>query len=208
MENRIKFILFDMDGVLIDAKDWHYEALNDALRIFGKEISRFDHLTVFDGKPTKDKLNMLSEIGEIPIEIHGIINKMKQKYTMRKISNLCSPNFNHQVALSKLKNEGYKMAVCSNSIRQSVEFMLRNAGIIEYFDFFISNEDVKKGKPDPEMYETAMSKFNAKPSECLILEDNDNGIKAAVASGAYLLKINEVNDVNYQNIKNRITEIS
>jgi len=58
------------------------------------------------------------------------------------------------------------------------------------------------------MYETAMLKFNAEPSECLILEDNENGIKAAVASGASLLKINEVNDVNYINIKRRITEIS
>lgn len=197
-----------MDGVLIDAKEWHYEALNEALRIFGKEISRFDHLTVFDGKPTKDKLNMLTEIGEIPKAVHDIINIMKQKFTMRKISNLCSPNFNHQVALSKLKKEGYKMAVCSNSIRQSVEFMLRNAGIIEYFDFYISNEDVVNGKPDPEMYQTAMSRFSAEPHECLILEDNENGIKAAIASGAHLLKINEVNDVNYKNIKNRIIEIS
>lgn len=208
MSNRIKYILFDMDGVLIDAKEWHYEALNEALRIFGKEISRFDHLTVFDGKPTKDKLNMLTEIGEIPKAVHDIINIMKQKFTMRKISNLCSPNFNHQVALSKLKKEGYKMAVCSNSIRQSVEFMLRNAGIIEYFDFYISNEDVVNGKPDPEMYQTAMSRFSAEPHECLILEDNENGIKAAIASGAHLLKINEVNDVNYKNIKNRIIEIS
>ena len=78
---KIKYILFDMDGVLIDAKDWHYEALNQALQIFGKQISRYDHLTTFDGKPTKDKLNMLSEVGEIPKELHPIINKMKQKIT-------------------------------------------------------------------------------------------------------------------------------
>ncbi|STK74080.1 2-deoxyglucose-6-phosphatase [Escherichia coli] len=49
----IKAILFDMDGVLIDAKEWHYEALNKALDLFGMKISRFDHLTTFDGLPTK-----------------------------------------------------------------------------------------------------------------------------------------------------------
>ena len=196
-----------MDGVLIDAKEWHYEALNEALKIFGKEISRYDHLTVFDGKPTKDKLNMLTEIGEIPKEIHPIVNIMKQKYTVRKIISLCRPLFVHQRTLSMLKKEGYKMAVCSNSIRNSVQFMLEAAGIIEYFDFFISNEDVKKGKPDPEMYIKAMKKFNAQPEECLILEDNENGIKAAIASGGHLLKILNVSEVNYENITSAIKNL-
>lgn len=205
---KIKYILFDMDGVLIDAKDWHYEALNQALQIFGKQISRYDHLTTFDGKPTKDKLNMLSQVGEIPKELHPIINKMKQKITMRMIFNNCKPNFIHQNALSKLKSQGYKMAVCSNSVRQSIEFMLTNAGIIDYFDFFISNQDVKKGKPDPEMYISAMNKFNAKPDQCLILEDNENGIKAALASKAHILEIASVKDVNYNNITNKINSVN
>jgi len=51
--NKIKAIIFDMDGVLIEAKDWHYEALNKALRLFGMEISRYDHLVTYDGLPTK-----------------------------------------------------------------------------------------------------------------------------------------------------------
>ena len=57
---KIKAVLFDMDGVLIDAKDWHYEALNKALGLFGMEINRYDHLNTFDGLPTKVKLQMLS----------------------------------------------------------------------------------------------------------------------------------------------------
>ena len=52
----IKAVLFDMDGVLIDARDWHYEALNKALAIFGMEINRYDHLVTYDGLPTKKKL--------------------------------------------------------------------------------------------------------------------------------------------------------
>lgn len=61
MERKIKAVLFDMDGVLIDAKEWHYEALNKALKLFGMEISRYDHLNTFDGLPTKVKLMMLAK---------------------------------------------------------------------------------------------------------------------------------------------------
>lgn len=203
----IKAILFDMDGVLIDAKEWHFEALNEALKLFGCEISLYDHLVTFDGLPTRDKLNMLSDLGKIPRDLHPIINKMKQKHTMRMILNKCKPLFAHQYALSKLYSEGYKMAVCSNSIRKSVEVMIEQAGLDKYFEFYVSNEDVRKGKPDPEMYTKAMRKMNLKPEECLILEDNENGILAAKASGAHLLKIGEITDVNYSNIKNRIKEI-
>jgi beta-phosphoglucomutase len=204
---KIKAILFDMDGVLIEAKDWHYEALNDALRIFGCEISLYDHLVTFDGLPTKHKLNMLSSLGKLPKDLHPIINIMKQKHTMRMILNKCKPLFNHQYAISKLHSEGYKMAVCSNSIRKSVEVMIEQAGLNQYFDFYVSNEDVEKGKPDPEMYNLAMNKMNLNPEECLILEDNENGIKAAVESGGNLLKIGEVTDVTYLGIKNRISEL-
>ena len=205
--NKIKAILFDMDGVLIEAKDWHYEALNEALKPFGSEISLYDHLVTFDGLPTKDKLNMLTSIGKLPKELHPIINKMKQKHTMRMILNKCKPIFAHQYALSKLHLEGYKMAVCSNSIRKSVEVMIQQAGLDKYFEFYVSNEDVSKGKPDPEMYIKAMDKMNLRPEECLILEDNENGINAAKVSGGHLLKIGEITDVTYLNITNRIKEI-
>ena len=205
--NKIKAILFDMDGVLIEAKDWHYEALNEALKLFGCEISLYDHLITFDGLPTKDKLNMLSTLGKLPKDLQPIINKMKQKHTMRMILNKCKPLFIHQYALSKLHNEGYKMAVCSNSIRKSVEVMIQQAGLEKFFEFYVSNEDVSKGKPDPEMYTKAIEKMNLKPEDCLILEDNENGIRAAKLSGGHLLKIGEITDVTYLNITNRIKEI-
>lgn len=205
--SKIKAILFDMDGVLIDAKDWHYKALNQALKLFGCEISIYEHEVTFDGLPTRDKLNMLTKLGKIPQDLHPIISKMKQKNTMRMILNKCKPFFAHQYALSKLYNEGYRMAVCSNSIRKSVEIMISQAGINDYFEFYISNQDVKKGKPDPEMYNKAIKKMNLKKNECLIVEDNENGIKAALSSGAHVLEVNDVNDVTYLNIKNKIKEI-
>ncbi len=202
----IKAVVFDMDGVLIEAKDWHYEALNRALRLFGTEISRYDHLTTFDGLPTKRKLQMLSAQGNLPIELHDFINDMKQRYTMEIVNAHCKPRFIHEYALSKLKARGYRMAVCSNSIRDTIEVMMSKAALSQYLEFIISNQDVTKSKPDPEMYDKAIARMGIAPSECLIVEDNENGIRAARASGAHVLEVADVDDVTYANISKRIIE--
>ena len=204
---KIKAVIFDMDGVLIDAKEWHFETLNKALKLFGAEISRYDHLVTFDGLPTKKKLEMLSLEGGFPRGLHGFINELKQQYTMEVVYTKCKPVFQQQYALSRLKSDGYKLAVCSNSIRKSVEIMMEKSSLIEYLDFFLSNQDVKNGKPDPEMYILAIKKFNLVPDECLIVEDNEHGVRAALASGAHVLKVESPEDVYYQNIRSRIAEI-
>ena len=204
---KIKAVLFDMDGVLIEAKDWHYEALNRALKLFGYEISRFEHLTSYDGLPTSMKLKKLTLEKGLPTQLHSFINEMKQQYTVSMIQNLCRPRFNHEYALSKLKSEGYRLAVGSNSIKMTIEMMMNYAKLTDYFEFMLSNQDVKNAKPDPEIYLTAMSKMNLQPKDCLIVEDNENGIKAAIASGAHVLVVKTVDEVNYDNIKNRILEI-
>lgn len=203
----IKAILFDMDGVLIDAKDWHYEALNKALGLFGMEISRYDHLHTFDGLPTRVKLKMLSEQFFLPEQLHGFVNQMKQLYTSQMIHERCHPLFHHEYALSRLHKEGYKIAVCSNSIRSTIELMMEKAQLLQYLDLIVSNEDVKKAKPDPEMYSTAISRFGLKPEECVVVEDNPNGIAAGRASGAWVLEVVTVYDVNYENIMNLIKKV-
>lgn len=204
---KIKAVIFDMDGVLIDAKDWHYDALNMALELFGMQISRYDHLVTFDGLPTKKKLEMLSLERGLPRELHDFINDLKQQYTMEIVHQKCKPKFYHEYALAKLKNSGFKLAVCSNSIRNSVNVMLDKASLLEYMEFFISNQDVTKGKPDPEMYDKAIEQLGLTPQECMIVEDNDHGIAAAKASGAHVMEVESVEDVNYLNICKHINLI-
>lgn len=206
MKNEIKAILFDMDGVLIDAKDWHYEALNKALNLFGMEISKYDHLHTFDGLPTKVKLEILSEEFYLPKSIHPFINQMKQAYTTEIIYQKCHPMFHHEYALSKLHSAGYKIAVCSNSVRQTIELMMERSGLMKYLDLIVSNEDVVNAKPDPEMYQTVISRFGVKPNECIVVEDNPNGIQAGRASGATVLEVATVYDVNYENIMRKVME--
>lgn len=203
----IKAIIFDMDGVLIEAKDWHYESLNSALALFGYEITRQEHLTQYDGLPTRVKLNQLTRDKGLPAVLHAFINEMKQQYTVGMIYNHCRPRFNHEYALSRLKNEGIRLVVASNSIRLTIELMMEKSHLSKYLEFTLSNQDVVNAKPHPEIYDKAIKSLGLSPRECLVVEDNENGVKAAIASGAHLLTVSSVEDVTYDNIRRRIGEL-
>lgn len=192
----IRAVVFDMDGVLIDAKEWHYEALNRALGLFGYTISRMDHLTTFDGLPTRKKLEMLSLDRGLPRGLHTFLNDLKQVYTTELIHLRCKPTFAHEYALSKLKGMGYKLAVASNSVRATVELMMEKSSLRPYLDLQLSNQDVTRAKPDPEMYLTAAAKLGVQPAECLVVEDHPHGIQAAEAAGCPVLVVGGVEDVH------------
>ena len=208
MKARIKAIIFDMDGVLVDAKEWHYESLNSALSYFDfSPISRKDHLEVYDGLPTKEKLKIHPDTMTLDEEFLGRINKLKQECLAKIIEDKCTSSLLHHRARQELKKEGYKLAVCSNAIKQSVENLLSKTGLLQYVDFFLSNQDVECPKPHPEIYLKAIKKLGVRPESILICEDNIKGITAAKESGSNVLKIGTVHDVTYENIKHTIKKI-
>jgi beta-phosphoglucomutase len=203
----IKAILFDMDGVLIEAKDWHYEALNMALDLFGMAIARDAHLSTFDGLPTRDKLNLLTKTRGFPRGLHDFTNRLKQNFTQEITYARCRPVFHHRDALSHLKQDGYKLAVCSNSVIETVKLMMNLSKLESYLDLQLSAQHVARGKPDPAIYTLAMETLGVTPEETLILEDNDHGIQAARASGAHLMTIGLTTDVSYPRIRQVIDSI-
>lgn len=205
--NKIRAVIFDMDGVLIEAKDWHYEALNRALGLFGFAISRYDHLVTYDGLPTRRKLDMLTREQGLPEILHDFINEMKQVYTMELVHAHCKPLFVHEYALARLKTLGYKIAVASNSIRNTVEVMMAKSKLDGYLDLMLSNEDVKCSKPDPEIYLTAADRLGFMPEECLVVEDNEKGIQSARAASCPLMIVDNVTETNFDNIMKHIRQI-
>lgn len=202
----IRGIIFDMDGVLIDAKEWHYEALNRALSLFAFSISRYDHLVTFDGLPTRKKLEMLSLERGLPRALHPFLNELKQQYTMELIHAHCRPVFQKEYALARLRDEGFKLAVASNSVRATVEVMMEKAALARYFDAMMSNQDVARPKPDPEIYLRSAERLGLEPAECLVVEDNENGIRAATAAGAEVLVVRGVEEVVYDRVRARVDE--
>lgn len=204
----IRAILFDMDGVLVNAKDWHFEALNKALVTYGYiPISYVEHQECYDGLPTRKKLALLAKTQPIPEPQFEGINTLKQNMTLEIARERCIPAPVHVEMVRRLKEEGYLLAVCSNSVRASVDLLLEKTGLSPFFAFTLSNEDVAHAKPHPEIYLTAMERFGISPLETLILEDNINGIQSARASGGHVLEISDINEVNYKHIATTITII-
>jgi HAD superfamily hydrolase (TIGR01509 family) len=199
--NRTKAILFDLDGVLVDATEWHYEALNRALGLFGFTITRYEHLSGYNGLPTRKKLEMLTVEKGLPAALHGLINRVKQVYTREEILKHCWPVFDKEYMMSRLKQEGYRIAVCSNAIRSSVELMLDRSGLLGFCEFVISNEDVRKPKPDPEIYQLALARLGLAPAEVLIVEDAPHGVESARRAGAFVCRVAGFPEVDYWRVQ-------
>jgi HAD superfamily hydrolase (TIGR01509 family) len=202
---KIRLVIFDLDGVLVEAKNLHYEALNKAL---GNEysISWKEHLSKYDGLKTNQKLEMLTQEKGLPTELHSQIWEDKQKYTLEELRNL-KPNLTLQSIMDALVNDGYKIAVCSNSIRKTVLTVLSKLGVMEFMDYIISNEDVQNSKPHPEMYWRAISKMGCLPEETLIVEDSPYGLLAASRAKAHILRVKNPSEVTYTNVFKKLTEI-
>jgi len=193
----IKLIIFDLDGVLIEAKNIHFEALNKALGEYS--IDWDEHLSIYDGLKTNQKLEMLHTRKNLPREHFKKIWDDKQKYTLEALVNL-KPNTQLRVCMDILNSHGYRLAVCSNSIRKTVLTVLSKFNIIDCFDLILSNEDVKNSKPHPEIYWKAMSTIGCLPEETLILEDSPYGLLAASRSKAHIMRVGSPKEVTYNNI--------
>jgi len=206
VDNSEILIIFDLDGVLVDARELHYEALNRALASIDKKyiVERAEHLSTYDGLPTSKKLDMLSKNKGLPKELHNAVWQRKQEMTYKIISEEMEHDTRMREVLRRLREDGYRICCASNSIRESVKMMLLKKGLLEYIEFTYSNQDVKAPKPSPEIYLKCMIKAGIGPKYTLIVEDSHIGRKAALSSGASLCAVRNPDDVTYEKIKGAI----
>jgi HAD superfamily hydrolase (TIGR01509 family) len=191
----MKLVVFDLDGVLVDSRHLHYVALNDALDPkFKIEIE--EHLAKYDGVSTSRKLEMLTEEKGLPAELHQSIWEAKQQNTIKMIPSVI--NFDSELVriLMTLKERSLKVYCASNSIRETMVEFLRALGVYDLFDFIISNQEVERTKPHPEMYLRCILHAGVSPMETLIVEDSPIGKKAAYMSCAHVLPVGSRRDVS------------
>ncbi len=202
-----KLVIFDLDGVLIDSRELHYHALNDALAKVGQEfvISREEHLSTYDGLNTTRKLEMLSERKGLDRKYFDQVWKDKQTETFKLLREL-PRNHTAVYIISQLKIRGWKVAVASNSIRDSVRIALNAINILGDVDYIVSNEDVKRPKPFPEMYWQCMTALNVLPKNTIIVEDSHIGRQGAIDSGGTLYPVEDSKDLNALRFMERIEE--
>jgi len=194
-----KLVIFDLDGVLIDSKDYHYDALNEAL---GEEyaISREEHVSTYDGLPTTAKLELLSKNKGLPADRYEEIWKAKQENTLHIFKTKVDKDYELMGYFQQLVEEGYKVAVASNSIRNTVKIILLRLGLLEFVDIYVSNEDVVRNKPFPSMYWKCMMALGALPDDTVILEDSHIGRQGALDSKCHLVPIENRSDLNQAKI--------
>ena len=194
-----KLVIFDLDGVLMDSRELHYEALNRAIKQVTNShnyiISREEHLSKYDGLNTTKKLQMLTQDKSLDIDYYDDIWKEKQKQTFELIP-LAPKNPNILKIMHRLNLKGCKIAVASNSIRETVKLALMSMDVLQYVDYFVSNEDVFNPKPFPEMYWKCMTMMKALPKDTIIVEDSHIGREGALNSGAHLYPVKDAYELN------------
>lgn len=195
----IKLVIFDLDGVLVDACEWHRLALNYALKeICNYEITLDDHKRIFNGIPTKIKLKKLLDLNIINQEDFKKIEDLKQKNTIKIINSDGKIRYEKINLLNLLKSKNIKIACYTNSIRETAELMLSKTGILNLFDLVITNQDVDFPKPDPEGYIKILNYFNVDKNSTIIVEDSPKGFEAAYLSGCKVFKVNDQEQVNVE----------
>ena len=203
-----KLVIFDLDGVLIESRELHYESLNSALRKVDEKfvISREEHLSVYDGLNTTKKLEMLSERKGLDRKFYNQVWQDKQTATFNLIRQIPKNNDLRQM-FATIQSRGYKIAVASNSIRETIKLALLSIGVMEYVDYYVSNEDVKRTKPYPEMYWQCMTALNALPKSTIIVEDSHIGRQGATDSGAHLLPVENAKDLTSYKVFSKMDEL-
>ena len=196
-----KLICFDLDGVLVDSMDWHFDALNAAIyEACGFYMSKKDHDLTYKGLPTKRKIEMLIEAKLLPPEKAGDIESLKAKHFAEIIKIKLKPDPKNIRLMAECKSDFLNVAVVSNCNKFNSTLLLGGLDLLDRIDYLVTSSDVVVGKPSPEGYYKAMLHFGAQPSETLIIEDSPVGLKAAYASGAMIMPVEGPDDVTWQRI--------
>jgi HAD superfamily hydrolase (TIGR01509 family) len=206
MKNRL--IIFDLDGTLIDSKHVHFNALNKSLAEIDNRlvISEKDQQYIYEGLPTTEKLKILTHRYNLSPSLYEKIWSIKQKYTTEEFSKL-NPDDELINIFKYIKSNEIKVAVASNSIKNTVNLILEKLGILPYIDYVVSNEDVVNPKPHPEMFWKCMSYFNCLPEETIILEDSVIGKMAAYNSGSKLIEVQNRSSITLGMIEKNVKEL-
>lgn len=193
-----QLVAFDLDGTLLDCRDVHRDALDDALREEGlPPISEEEHLSRMDGLPTERKLSLLHAEARITQAQRERVADRKARFTAERIVPL-GPEPRLTRLFAHLQGLGVATAVVSNARRRTVVDVLDALGLEP--DVVLSSEDVTEPKPSPEGYIRAMEAVGATQETTIVLEDAPAGKRAARASGARLVPVFDPADLTVENV--------
>ena len=175
-----KGIIFDMDGTIVDSLPYHYKAW----KIFFREnkVENFsEKLKEYKGGGTLDLMTAVYGDKYSRKELK-IMTDDKEIIFRQIYKNNVEPIKGFMKMFEFIKSKKILVGLASNAIRKNVKMILNELKIYEEFDSIICGDEVKKGKPNPEMFDETVNRFKLKKKECLIFEDSVEGVSAAVNS--------------------------
>jgi len=178
----IKAVIFDMDGVIIDSEPIHFKSDQLTLKHLGVEISH-EELNKYVGVSNpvmwaelKEKYHLAGSIGQLMETQSDFRNTTFGNEKLEPITGI--PGL-----LAEIKDAGLKLGLASSSGRDFIEMILTKLGILDYFDVIVSGEEVEKSKPNPDIFLKTAGNLGVNPENCLVIEDSQHGVKAAVLAG-------------------------
>ena len=189
----MKAVIFDMDGVIINSEPLHFQVEKELLEELGGNLTKEAHES-FVGTTDYNMWKKLKEQFNLKPSVEEIIEMKKERFLSRIDEVKLTENFIDFMLI--LYNEGFPMAIASSNNRKIVDAVVKKFRLDKYMKFIISGEEVKKGKPDPEIFLTAAKKIDVSPQGCLVIEDAENGVKAAKAAGMKCIGLKNIGSGN------------
>ena len=179
----LRAVIFDMDGVIVDSQPYHFAVEDKMCREMGIDVSMEEsHSFVgMAGAKVWSYLKNKYALQESIEELLAFENKARTAY-FSSLENL-QPIPGVVELLEALKQHDIKTALASSSSAEVIEIFISKLGIKKYFQKIISGDTVEKGKPDPDIFLYTATTLGENPSDCLVIEDSANGVKAAKLAG-------------------------
>ena len=204
---KIKLIIFDMDGLILDTEKLYLEYGLEVFKELGYEITEEIFLGTV-GMTDKSSGEYYSKLYGENFDYNIIVEKIDVKLLVTSKDGKVGLKNGLFELLKFLDENDVKKVVATSTARKKAEFMLENAGILDRFDFLVCGDEVKKGKPNPEIFLKAAEIAGVDPKNCMVLEDSHNGLRAANSAGMLpvmipdLLEINEeIEKIVFKNLK-------
>jgi HAD superfamily hydrolase (TIGR01509 family) len=177
----VKAVIFDNDGVLVDSEPLHHVAEKRTLARYGVDLNE-EEFSLNVGIGWHKMLCEWIKKFNLPVTPDEL-QKIHEQNLVNIFLEQVEPTPNVIQFIENLLEDGYRLGVASSSSRIVVDTGLKKSNMLRYFETIVCSEDVKRTKPDPEIYLLAARQLGAKPAECFVIEDSSTGIKAAKAAG-------------------------
>lgn len=175
-------VLWDLDGTLVDSADDHFQSWNEALEPEGRSVTRDQFHASFGQRNDRILAGWLGP--DAPPALASRIAEAKEQAYRRMVRNRgLAPLPGAARWIAYLRAHGWKQAIASSAPRANVETIIEVLGWADCFDAVVASEDVRAGKPDPEVFLKAAAAVGVRPDRCIVVEDAAAGIEAA-ARGA------------------------